>query len=391
MPPRRVPPGPVLFRAPNWIGDAVLSLPALAALAARLPSRAVTVATRSPALEVFRGHPEVAELLPVPPAGADGGFVRALSARRFGLAVVLAPSFRSAWQAWRAGIPERWGYGGDLRRGLLTFSPESRRGRPKVHQARDWLDLLRAAGIPVPEDPLPHVEPAEADDAAATALWDMVSDGGLRPVVALNPGATFGPTKRWPADSFAEVGLAAVDAGAALVVLGGPDEGEIARRVARTVRLRSGGSAPVHVFAGAEAVPLRAVASLAPRAALLVTNDTGPMHLWAAGGGTVLAVFGMSLPELHRPLGGRAVIFHRSDLPCAGCYRRTCSHALECLRGVEARDVARAMLGILEEHRGAGPIEQSFDRSLESASTERSVDVEAGGWPPSGGGGRGGP
>ncbi len=342
----------LLFRAPHWIGDAVMGTPALRAVMETRPDLRVVVATRLPALQVFQNHPGIEDRWEMPPAGSDGAFVRRVHEGRFAATLLLSPSFRSAWQVARARVPERWGYRSDTRGWLLTEAPEARRGPPPRHQADDYLHLVKALGGRTPSHPWPEVHPSSSDHLAASAVLRALPRHV--PTVALQPGAAFGPTKRWPEDRFIAVGREVIQRGGAVAVLGGPEEEKLCQSVARAVDpAQSGVCLP---FAGPLSLPLLALASLAPRMAALVTNDTGPMHLWAAGGGRVLAVFGMSLPELHGPRGPHApVFFHLGDLPCRGCYRKRCPTLTECLTGISAGEVSLSLLPLLDSPPSLSP------------------------------------
>ncbi len=338
---------PLLFRAPNWIGDAVLSLPALVALRTARPHARIGVATRAPALKVFDAHPAVDERLVVPPSGnGEAGFVRELRGLDYGAALVFSPSFRSALQLWRADIPVRIGYAGDMRKALLTHPVGQRAGRPAGHQVRDYLDLVEAVGVAV-VDPVPRMQPGERAHAAARRLRDQLAVSS-RPLVAVAPFTAGSRTKRW--HGYERMIWMLVEEGVNIAVLGGPGDEHAAGR------LLSGLTPHVpterlSVFVGRDSVPIPTLAALAPLLPLMVCNDTGPMHVWAAGGGRVVAVFGSSLPGLHGPLGEGHRVLHRGDLRCAGCYESTCDKGMECLAGIFPAELIEVILDQLGQPR----------------------------------------
>jgi heptosyltransferase II len=330
---------PLLFRAPNWIGDAVLSLPALVALRAARPEARLGVATRAAALAVFADHPGVDETLVVPPSGEDeAAFVRELRARDYGAALVFSPSFRSALQLWRAGIAVRVGWAGDMRRPLLSHPVGRRNSRPAGHQVRDYLDLVEAVGVEI-GDPQPRMHPATSSLRAARALVDRLTAPG-RPVVAVAPFAAGGPTKRWGA--YDRLIWMLIERELDIAVIGGPDEQRAAGRLLAGLEQYVPADR-ITVLVGADTVPIPTLAAMAPLLPAMVCNDTGPMHVWAAGGGKVVAVFGSSLPGLHGPLGEGHQTLHRGELRCAGCYRKRCPEGLECLIGVFPGEVLEAV------------------------------------------------
>jgi heptosyltransferase II len=330
----------ILLRAPNWIGDCVMSLPTLVALRHLRPRARITVATRAPALSVYDDHPDVDGRLTVAARGeGDRDTVRELAAGGFDAAVLLSPSFRSALQVWRAKIPVRVGYADDMRRPLLTHALGKRSGRPAAHQVREYLDLLGVHGARA-EDLLPRLVPRQARIAAAgqrLAEFEVLD----RPLVALAPFAAGGRTKLWP--SYDRLASELIRRGCHVVLVGGPDDGRGALRLADFVA-REAGAGHLTLLAGPHALSIPDLAVLAPRLPVLVCNDTGPMHVWAAAGGRVIALFGSSHPGLHGPLGPEHRVFHVSSLPCAGCYKPTCPYDLECLRGISFDRVLVAAL-----------------------------------------------
>lgn len=337
----------LLFRAPNWVGDAALSLPALEALRRWRPDAHVVIATRPAALSLFADHPAADGVLELPPRrDRDHAAVRVLREAEFDAALVLCPSFRSVYQVWRARVPVRIGYAREMRRPLLSH-PLGRRGtRPAAHQVREYLDLVEATGARAVA-PVPRLVPGAQHRAAAVEVLQGLP-AESRAIVGIGPFTAGGPTKRWPARHVRRLLELLVERGLHPLILGGPDDGPRARRLLTPVRARLGAAA-ISVRAGASAVPLLPLAALASRIPLLVTVDTGPMHVWAAGGGRVVAIFGSSLPGLHGPLGAGHRVLHRGDLPCAGCYHRSCPHGLECLEGISAEQALAAVLDAMHD------------------------------------------
>jgi lipopolysaccharide heptosyltransferase II len=339
----------LLFRAPNWVGDAALSLPALEALRRWRPDAHVVVATRRAALSLFVDHPAVNGVLELPARrDRDRGAVRAMGEGNFGAALLLSPSFRSAYQVWRARVPVRIGYAREMRRPLLSH-PLGRRGtRPAAHQVREYLDLAEATGARAVA-PMPRLAPGAQQLAIANQVLQGLPEGG-RSIVGIGPFTAGDPTKRWPARHVRRLLALLVERGLHPLILGGPDDGPRARRLVAPV-IAQLGPAAISVRAGASAVPLLPLAALAARVPVLVTVDTGPMHVWAAGGGRVVAIFGSSLPGLHGPVGAGHRVLHRGDLPCAGCYHRSCPHGLECLEGISAEQALAAVLDVMDDGR----------------------------------------
>ncbi len=316
--------------APNWVGDVVMALPAVEALAAA--GRELVVLAKPGLRPLLALSPAVYEIVERGPS--DRETIARIRGAGCSEAVVLPNSFRSAWLPFRAGIPRRWGYRGSLRSPLLRPAVARPRG-PKRHQVEDYRELLEAIAAPAAAGGAPRLTldgPARAagDDALARAR--VPEAGG--PLVGLFPGAEFGPSKRWPVERFGELARALRKriAGVRLVVLSGPREVWLGVRVFE----EAAGAAPV---VGAD-LDLAGLAGILVRLDLLVTNDSGPMHLAAALGVPCVALFGPTDPERTRPAGdGHEVLY--TDRWCSPCFRRRCPLLHHrCLKDIGVERVA---------------------------------------------------
>ncbi len=289
--------GGLLVVGVNWVGDTVMAMPALAAWRAAEPGRRLLLLAREHLLPLWRLHGAADALLPWR-LGAAGtaATLRAVRAQHPDRAVVFPRSFRSAFVPWRAGVPEREGPPGHVRDALLTRVIDPHPAGAASHQAFEYYRLL---GLPCPEAvPTPRLVPPAADVEAVRSRFGAVVDGGP---VGLVPGAARGPSKRWPARRFAETGRRlAARTGRPVVVMGAASERELCGEVAAA--------------AGPGAVNAAGRTTLTEWVALLrccrvvVTNDSGGMHLAAAAGAPVVAVFGATDPDRTGPLSGRAAV-----------------------------------------------------------------------------------
>ena len=219
-----------------------------------------------------------------------------------------------AWLPYRAAVPIRWGYRTDLRGPLLEPGVPAPGGHER-HQLRDYDRLLRAMGSKPDPTALPRLEPGRAAaERAAAALAD--AGGDAEPRVALFAGTAFGPSKRWPAERFGELARRLVeDEGLPVALLAGPGEEELAAKVAAAA-----GVAPP--ILGPD-LDLAELAALLARFELLVTNDSGPMHLAAAVGTRCVALFGPTDPRRTAPLGeGHQVLW--TNRWCSPCFKKRC-------------------------------------------------------------------
>jgi heptosyltransferase-2 len=312
----------VLIFAPNWLGDAVMALPAIADVRRGSPQATIVVAAREGVAPLFGMVGDVDEVIALGPLAKSIG--RAVDA-----AILLPNSFRAAIVAARAGIPQRWGYRTDWRGLLLTRAID--RAPAGLHQIDYYRHLVRALGFPngaaAPQLDVPAESRAAAAHALAQAGWD-----GRTPLVALAPGAAYGGAKRWPPESFAALAGALAGHGLRPVLIGSAADAP-------------GGSAITSALADPSIVlnligqtDVPTLAGVLASARALVANDSGALHLGAAVGAPVTAMFG---PTDERVTGPRAAHPSRSaavvlthPVWCRPCGLRECPLDHACLRGI---------------------------------------------------------
>lgn len=276
-----------LVVAPNWIGDAVMSLPVLRALRRRFPlDRLAVLARRGPAA-IYRAEGSADEILP---RGAFLADVLSAHAGRFDEAWLLPNSMRAALLALLSGARRRLGYATDRRGPLLTDALPPPSGAS--HQLRDYDALLAHAGVPPDPDP-PRLPIPEA---AACRAVEALAAARIGAAVALCPGSATAPNKRWPAQRYAGLADTLAQRGIRCVVAIGPDERALGEEVAARARARP----PV---LGADLDPVELAAVFA-RSRAVVSNDSGPAHLAAAVATPVVVFFGPTDPSRTAPSGG---------------------------------------------------------------------------------------
>jgi heptosyltransferase-2 len=332
-------PAAILVRTPNWLGDLMVSTSFLRALLARFPAARVDVIVR-------RGF----DALPVPHRGriipydksqaGPGRFGRALRGAGYSHAFVLPPSFSSAWMAWNARIPWRVGYGGKGRGWLLRPSITHAAPERSIHIAREYLALLDPWVRATPEQYPPGLDADAAWIAAHRP--NAMSDAGLAqdaPYVVLAPGAEYGPAKQWPTAHYRAAAQALAASGRRVLVAGLPKEQALGDAILA-------GLPGALNLAGCTTLP-ELVAVLAG-ARLLISNDSGAMHVGAALGVPQIALFGSTNPHWTAPLNARARVIYRAE-PCSPCYARGCPLGhLRCLQEIRPEQVlaeAEALLG----------------------------------------------
>jgi len=321
----------------NWLGDAVMSMPAVQALKASRPGAHLTLLVRKGLAPLWKMHGAPDELLAWPDKGEPlAPLVREIRARRFGEAFVMPNSVRSALPPWRAGIPVRAGAPGHWPRKWLLTETRRTGGGDGVHQGVECMKLFfpdwrgTAADLPAPR--------LDAPEEARARIRESLA-GVPRPWVAMMPGAARGPSKQWPAERYAEAARAlAESAGASAVFAGTPAEAPLCE----AIRAEAGGRA----VSLAGKTSLREMAALLAEADAALCNDSGGMHLAAALGTPVVAVFGITNPAQTGPLGRRVAVLQHSarrtrDVP------RVSPEAEAALRAVTAGEAVRAVRGFL--------------------------------------------
>ena len=327
-----------MIRGPNWVGDAVLSVPAMKAVRALYPDAEITLLVRPWVAGLFEAAAFLDSVWSRPkPRGLSGWaqIAKEIRQRDFDLVVLLPNSFAAALTAWIGGIPQRMGYATDGRGLLLTRSmrPSAR----KQHQSRYYLELVEGLLGPVPE-PTMTIETTETARTAARRLLEKEGvdpDGGF---VVVTPGAAFGSAKRWSEARFARVADRLADKlGLAIVIVGSESERLIGEKVRDEMRN------PATMLSGK--TTLETLVGLLTQASLMITNDSGPMHIAAALGIPTVAVFGSTDAEATSPLGPRARVV-RHPVQCSPCLLRECPIDHRCMDRVTVEDVFETAMSL---------------------------------------------
>jgi heptosyltransferase-2 len=338
-------------RTPNWLGDVVMALPALGAVRAHVGRAPLAVAAPAALAPLFAAVPEVDVTVALPPDLA--GEIAALTAGGFDAVLLLPNSFRAAWAAWRAGIPERWGYRSDVRGFLLTrgVPRPARRGREaQRHHAEYYLDLVRGLGLATAPTPVVRLVPPPAALARGRDLLRAHGADPDAPLVAFAPGAAYGHAKRWPATHFAALALRLWRArGVRTVLVGGAGDRDAALEIESRVlsATPSAGPAGPPVVNLVGRTDLAALLGVLVACRLAVSNDSGAMHVAAALGVPVVALFGPTDERVTAPLGPHVVL--TNPVWCRPCLLRECPIDHRCLRGLDVERVWPVVAHWLDE------------------------------------------
>lgn len=367
----------ILVRMPNWLGDNLLALPALRSIIDNYPQAEIWVAAPSRCVELFETEPRVIGVLEIPESLNLFNLWR-LSRRwrsyRFDLTFLFPNSFASALLAFLAGIPERWGYKSDGRSWLLTkaisrqfksfrmkgtqeekdetdyFEENFYSGEKVEHQVMFYLRLLKELNLQVPVQPEITLQVNEKEkEAAYQRLLSLGLDpiklrAQNRPIIVLNPGAAYGPAKRWPAKKFGSVAAELErETGAICLIIGLKEEKNLAEEVVATAK-QQGIKYPPLIFSGM--TTLRELMAILTWTNLMITNDSGPMHLANALRVPVVALFGPTDPRVTGPWHQPSLVLHRRVI-CWPCWYRVCPYDHLCLTSISEAEVLQAALSLL--------------------------------------------
>lgn len=332
----------ILVRGPNWLGDAVMCEPALRGLRKLFPDAQIALLVKPAVADLFAGHPALTRVLTYDTkgrhAGLSGKWALAGQLRRqgFDLAVLFQNAFEAAFLTFLAGVPRRYGYATDGRSLLLSDPVAVPDRRTLVHQVRYYWDLLKPLGLTGdPSAPELVVFPEEEQ-----AMAGRFAQGGLTAtdvVVGINPGSTYGGAKRWLPERFAEVTerlcrtiRESREQQVSVVIFGAKGEERLGREIAARLSSRS------LVLSGATTI--RELMAALKRCAMLLTNDTGPMHIASAFQVPIVAIFGPTDWRATSPFGSAHVIV-RQPVDCAPCLLRECPIDHRCMTRVSVDQV----------------------------------------------------
>lgn len=335
----------ILVKMPNWMGDVVMALPVCEYLKAAYPDARIAALIKAPLGELLRDNPYVDEVIEYAHRRGPKRLldtvrtIRRVRQRYYHAALLLPNSLSSAlWMA-LAGIPLRVGTRGQWRRWLLTHPVAP---RPEgTHQSNHYVEIAaRLAEAPRPGPPRAAVG---REDAAWAERF--LAEHGLNsstPIIGLNPGAAYGPAKRWLPERFAELGRRLRDTyGAQVFVFGAREDAPVTGPIVEQI------GAGAHDLAGRTSIG--GLAALMARCRVVITNDTGPMHLAGAVGAKVVAIFGSTSPGRTAPSGDVTIV--KKECDCAPCMLRECPSDFRCMTSITADEVVEHAAAYMRQGR----------------------------------------
>ena len=338
----------VLIRSANWVGDVVMSLPAIRAVRAYFPRAEIVMLAKPWVADLYRHLPDIDRILVYDRDGRHaglGGILRLCSELRqvgFDVGISIQNAFEAALILWWSRVPIRIGYAADARSPLLTHRVHRTRAVLNLHQVDYYRALLEGVGIPAPDRSIRLVLSTDEHLWAEEALARL----GMNPseiVCGINPGAAFGTAKRWPKDRWIELARRMLGSGIdRILVFGSPSEVPLGEEIASAVGPRC------HSLCGK--TDLRQAMALIAACRLLVTNDSGLMHVAAALNVPLVAVFGPTRHDQTSPLNQKARLI-RVPVDCSPCMKPHCPIDHRCMTAVSVDRVLRESMEVLEMSR----------------------------------------
>jgi heptosyltransferase-2 len=323
----------IVVRAPNWIGDAILSMPALASLPKNFPDAKIWVCASEWTRGIFdpldwiQGTISLSNKNSFPKIRLEA---QELKKHAFDIGILFTNSFGSALLFSLAKIPERWGYARDGRHILLTRSLRTSPLEAPRHHLHYYLSLISRLGLKTAPAELDFTLTEKAVSQAKKLLQSLSVDT-KKPIYILSPGASYGPSKRWPALFFARLAsLLQTHHGAQILIIGSETDTEIARSIAALM------SNPPIDLTGKTTLPQ--LAGLISQSSLFITNDSGPMHLANALRVPVIAIFGPTDPRITGPYQKPSKVF-QEYVPCWPCSYRECPFEHQCMTQISPESV----------------------------------------------------
>ncbi|MBI5674227.1 MAG: lipopolysaccharide heptosyltransferase II [Nitrospirae bacterium] len=345
----------ILIRGVNWIGDAVITLPAIRAIRRAFPDAQISLLVKPWVAEIFKGSPDVDEIILYNEEhkGVIGKLklVNVLRQKKFDKAILLQNAFDAALIAWLAGIPERIGYKRDFRGFLLTKAIPLKNDDVREHQVYYYLNLIKEAGIkPVAAEPYIYLSDEERENARAL-LSPLPLTPYPSPLIGINPGATYGSAKRWPAKHFAELIRKIInELDGRVIIFGSPAEADISNEIVKQLETHNS-KLKTSILNMTGKTNLRELAALISECDVFITNDSGPMHMAAALHVPTVALFGSTDSSATGPFGdGHKVITKK--LSCSPCLERECPEGhLKCMTEITPTEVFSALQELLPKEK----------------------------------------
>lgn len=330
----------ILVRMPNWVGDLVMATPILTDLRNAFPKASITAMCKRPLCELLEKDASIDELFCFTRPTNDflrrddlRDIIAKIAAGKYDTGILLTNSFSSAWWFWLGKVKRRIGYSGHFRRFLLTDAVKP--SQEKEHQVNDYKRILVPLGIGISETaPRLFVSEKEVEESK-TLLYQRGYTKGKK-LIGINPGASFGSAKCWPPERFRALAMRLLlEIDAYIVFFGDPSTAKLVKEITRDL--------PEKVIDLAGVTSLRELACIIKDCSVLVTNDSGPMHIGSAFHVPIVALFGSTDEEKTGPYGQKESVIHK-HVKCSPCFKRVCPIDFPCMKEIGVDEVLQRVL-----------------------------------------------
>lgn len=337
----------ILIRGTNWIGDAIMTLPAVESIRATYPGAHIAMLVKPWVADIYKLFSDLDEIIIYENKfdNSAGVFKLAqkLKDKKFDLAILLQNAIEAAIIALAARIPLRAGYDSDARGLLLTNRVKRTEKIKKVHQTDYYLEMVKALGcISVGREM--HMETKINLTDARNVLHKFVPEDAGKKIIGIAPGATYGPAKKWFPERFAEVAdTLAEKYSARVIIMGGKSDGDVAQEVVKLARTK--------LINLSGKTTLREAVYLISQCRVFISNDSGLMHIAGALNIPTVAIFGSTNPVTTAPVGNKSVIV-RHEVSCSPCLKKTCPIDFRCMKMISVEDVLQVAEDMFQNTKG---------------------------------------
>jgi len=323
----------IAVRAPNWIGDSILAIPSIRSLKTNFPDSSIAILAKKWVKDVFINLEFVDDIMIIPEKNDLKTLKSAahnIKKQEFDAGLLLPNSFVSALLFYMAGIPKRWGYKNEGRQIFLTKAVPHKNPRKQIHQVQYYQNLITGLGLKECPPNLHFSVTQQEKDLAADFLRSFEIDLQKKRVI-LNPGGYYGPAKRWPVSKYRELAKMLQNKfDIHILIIGSKSESRLARLISSGLKKK-----PIDLSGKTS---LRMLSGVISTADLVVSNDTGPMHLSNALGIPVIALFGPTVPAVTRPFHAPYKVI-KKKVPCWPCSYRECPYDHTCMLKISPEEV----------------------------------------------------
>jgi heptosyltransferase-2 len=337
----------ILIRGTNWIGDAVMTLPAVASIRATYPKAHIAMLVKPWVADIYKLFSDLDEIIIYEnkfdnPAGVFR-LAQKLKGEKFDLAILLQNAIEAAIIALSARIPLRAGFDSDARGLLLTHRIRRTEEIKKIHQTDYYLEMVKALGC-VSANREIHMETKINILEAGNVLRKFLPEETKKTIIGIAPGATYGPAKKWFPDRFAATADSLSEKfSAQVIIMGGRDDGETAQEIQKLARAK--------LINLAGKTTLREAIYLISQCSLFISNDSGLMHIAGALNIPTIAIFGSTNPVTTAPAGNKSIIV-RKEVPCSPCLKKTCTTDFRCMKMISVEDVLQVAENLIQNNQG---------------------------------------